>query len=429
MTTPIEWDCESDLSLLARTIEELYFENPAALDDLPDELIGRCWQALDSDSWCEPAAEVLLTYGRATWERSSIAGALILKQLCEKAIQRENAFESKAVHALVGQLLPIFKRLATDKGVSEEVRKSDPLMAVEECYFGPDHDKMDHFIGGCLLFGYRSTWIKVEPSCFVATLYAIREAYAFFLSGQPEAAHDSLAFAAPFLETLEPEANREQAAAIGLFLQATANAAEQAGDQNTFRDYHMSALRMLPRKGDNRASSLFRLADAYYKEGNIGEALRLFKDGLDTPDVKDPALVQLLQFGYRIARAETDGEFLAPRIDWSIADSLGVPTAYAKELLPSLEAMQQGKSLSDEQLRRTIIAAQEWTQFCASKEDRAGAFWTLLLTLKLLLSFNDPEQRPLQIAQVAADCERFLDAADEASALEYSELRNAIHLA
>lgn len=403
--TDIDWDEALSLLELEQIVKAAYFRHDTArLLQCPPSITNRCWDELADKKWNEHAASILFNRARGMQESNELAGALELKRLYERVYCQSGDFADTVVHALTRKALSDFRRKAATLGLSEDEIAANQMAAVEQCYFGPERDVDSHFVGGCVLLAYRSAAREVEPTGFLAAIYAAREAYAFFVAAQAEAARDSLAFAVPIFERLAGRIDREQTAAAGLILHYTGVAAKSAGDLETHVEAMRLALHLLPPSGDERAATLFYLAEDAERSGKPAEQLRLLKAAAETPDVEDRELLQMVRGLVSMLRVELEGN--VDKMDVPDGALLGIPRGLAlmsKELAAKAAA---GVSPLPDDEYRYALALIEWIEYCEGVGNSAGAFWACVMLLKVRLSVHSGMDFPLSVMNILARAER-----------------------
>ncbi len=429
MNQEMSWDVDGDLAEIAAQVEETYYSlDQSRLESCPAELRARCWNRLTPGAWDEDAAKILMFVARVPWDdRRDVNAAMDLKRLFESAFQVGSSLVPKIVHALTIQTERPMKLMMEQRGVSEELLDANPMRAVEECFFGPKEPPENFLTGGLILTTYRSVALDSEPTGFLAAIFAIREAFAYFHGRQPEAARACVRWAKPTLVTLEPDLDRPQAEAVGQCLSATADAAEDAGEFDDCLSLWEEALRFLPPRGDERAECHFCIGREFERRGRLEEAMRAYQAALDTPGVRDADLPKLVRMSLSTIRAQLESDPGKLVIDRGIAGKFGGSEEFAEVIPRVIRQLDRGQRVPDAELLRAISAIRQWVCWREDQGMRDGECLSMfLVALKMCLSLEDQTQLPISYTELLAQGDRYLDAGGEADRLQFRTLREHV---
>ena len=305
------WDPSQSLSVLAETVARVHHDWEA-IQSFPDVLLHRCWEDVEENG---PSAVSALCLFRVLRRRAKAAKEdsdfLDLKRLFELCLRQQHSLAGDCIDAIYPRARQFLNQRKSLKRISEADK--DPVQVIEEVLFGDANDKVAHLYGGLLLSCYRFAALNAhtlpsDASSFMASLYAIREAYAFYICGATEAARASLVWASAFIDAISPDVEPEQSAGIGVCLKATACAAGIANERGDELDLLRRALQFLPLEGDERADALLSMAIAYERFGKFAEALSTYNAVLAVAEVEDMEIVDMATTGRAVLRAEFQGD-------------------------------------------------------------------------------------------------------------------------
>ncbi len=421
----LNWFENATFASLAETARAANLSNGIEfLRTCPQPILDRCWAALNDEDWDESAANVLLDYGRTLWDNGDLNGALVLKRLFENGFRKRLEMSKTAMYHLGWCARVDFKQRAANRRLTERTINANVMAAVEECYYQDRRDQESHFKGACVLLLHRSVFRDVEPTGFMAALCALREAFGFYGAVQIEAARETWTFAAPIIEALEPEKDREQVAVAASFVYCLGVGAKSAGDSEMHDKLMCLAERLLVPKGNEYANCLFHLSEMAGKSDGPAAQLRLLKQILDVPEVDDKFLLHGVRTGIGVLRAELEGD--ASALDLGGGDEFGIPTELAKISKELAAKMMSGDFPSHEDERRHAKALIEWSDFCEKGDNRAGAFWADVLLLSVALSHDGPDGFPMSCEEILARAERNKESGEVSDQLNYELLKRQV---
>lgn len=422
MTAEKTWQTDGDLSEVAKAVQRGYFSpDQSWLLSCPDKLKARCWNCLTAPNWDENAATIVMFVARVGWEgQRDIHAGMELKRLFECCVARKSNLTDKIVRALTSHAQQQMKFVMRDRGIPDELLDENPMNAIEECFFVDNKGAESFLMGGLLLTGYRNVAIDTEPSGFLAALFAIREAFAYFHARQPEAASASLCWARPVFEQLEPDLDRPQAEIIGQILSATAHAAEDAGQFDDCLTIWRESLRFLSPQGDERANCQFCIGRELERRGQLQDALRAYLAALETPGVRDATLTKIIKMSISTLRGQLESDPAQMRMDADLVSEFGVSTDFPQAMQQILRQLASGQRVPDADLLRGIVAIQEWIEWREAQGVREeGTLSMLVLVLKMCLSLEDQSKLPVPYLDLLLQCERHVPQSDESTRLEY----------
>ena len=322
------WDEYALLDEIAKTVSEARRRKEVEfLRRCPQSIVSRCWAALDCEDWDDCAANILLDRGRALWEAGEIGGALDLKRLFEMAFRTRLEIAQTAMSELTDRPRNLFMKKAREKGLTQNAIHANVVGAVADSCYHDTADADSHFMGACVLLFYRVMLLDAEPTGFAAAGCAIAEAFGFYRAGQINAARDTLLFALPIMELIEPRTDWQRAAIAATYVFRTGLAAKTAEDLEMVEKLMQLAARLFEPKGNDYARCLYYLSEAAGKSGRLGEQLRLLKRILEVPNIRDDELLQIARTGVSVCRAELEGR---PELfDLGDNDARGIPKELA----------------------------------------------------------------------------------------------------
>jgi len=417
------WDEYDDLPSAALRIQRLGCPAPETMRAIPEAIMERAWESLDGDAWNEDAGFILANVGRGLWDDGDVAGLLVLRRLYQQALRHNLKERPEVMYSLCEKPLKRFFRDAGDAGLSDSQIESNPMTAVEKCYFGEGCDCETYLQASCVLMAYRDAFLSNEdaPECLPG-MYALREAYALYYAGQIEAARQAVAWAMPLIDTLDPERDHELSNAAGILLRASAMAAESAGDREGLFDQVHDALRFLPSTGEHRAAAVYQLADEFKRRGEVDQAMRLLSRVLETPGA-DADTLKMASMELAAIRAELEGNPAKLQIDRSLAQAWGIPVDFAAQLPDAVATMLAGNDLSDDSVRQLITSLPAWIDYQVKRKRPAKAFSALVFLLKSSLSLKDQTDLPMAYEGILAQADSLLLSAGDVEAMEYEQLR------
>jgi hypothetical protein len=354
--------------------------------------------------------------------------AIALKRIFEISFRKGGA-DANAV-ACVISVFPqsLLHSRMTAKGQAWSSFKRDPLAAIEEHFFGNLDDRLNHLHAGILLSACRYQAASTEPTLYLASIFAIREAYAYYIAGASLSARDSLAWAKSVVDTVTPDDEREQSSAIGIALHATAVAARARDEFDDELDLLLHALRFLSLTGTERADALVDLAMAYERRNMVAEAIASYREVLLVPEVKDDTsqLVARTRLGHYRVEFESDASqlFISQQLD----EKLGLKGRNWLEFLKRCSVAEEaGTPLSADEEIKGIEFGLVFARSLFDMNERCQAFSNLILPIRIGMSIDDPEKYPApllaQIFELADSLEAIGDPQDR---LIYLKLRSVV---
>jgi hypothetical protein len=292
--------------------------------------------------------------------------------------------------------------------------------AVADSCFHETADAESHFTGACVVLFYRVMLLDAEPTGFAAAGCAIAEAFGFYRAGQINAARDTLLFALPIMELIEPRTDWQRAAIAATYVFRTGLAAKTAEDLEMVEKLMQLAARLFEPKGNDYARCLYYLSEAAGKSGRLGEQLRLLKRILEVPNIRDDELLQIARTGVSVCRAELEGR---PELfDLGDNDARGIPKDLAllsKEF--AVKAM-SGINTTSEEERRYAQALIDWSKYCETQGNRAGTFWAAVTLLRVALSHGSANF-PMSYRNILSLADRYESHGDAADRMQYESLK------
>ena len=420
------WDENDDLASVALRIQRLGCPDPKTMRAIPEAITERAWEALDGPQWNEDAGFILANVGRGLWDEGDVTGLLLLRRLYHQALRHNLKERFEVMYSLCEKPLSRFFRDAEDAGFSESQIERNPMTPVEECYFGEGRDQEAYLQASCVLMAYRDHLLRQPDSPeYLPGMFALREAYALYYAGQIEAARQAMEWAMPLIDTLDPERAPDLSNAAGVFLQASAMAAEYAGDHDGAFDQLHDALRFLPSTGEHRAAAAFQMAQEFNRRGEYAEAIRWYGRALETRGAGADTL-QVAEMELAALRAEMEGRPDKVKIASALIENYGIPASFAEQLPGLLSQMLAGEKLSDESVRQLMSRLPEWIDHKQAQREPGKAFSATLLMLKLALSVEDQSRLPMSYEAILRQADALAPAADAAEALEYEQLRSVV---
>jgi tetratricopeptide (TPR) repeat protein len=350
-----------------------------------------------------------------------------LKQLFERGLMARSNLTGKIVMSLTGQAQQQMNLVMRQRAIPEELLDGNPMSAIEECFFIPNAGAASYLMGGLLLIGCRHLAIDSEPSPFLASLYAIREAFAFFHAGQPEAANSSLRWARPVFEQLEPDLDRPQSEVIGQCLSATAHAAEEAGQFDDCLSLWREALRFLSPSGDERANCHFCIGRELERRGQLQDAMRSYHAALETPEVRDATLTKIVKMSLSTVRTQLESDPKQLRMDDDLPSEFGASNEFPQAMQQILRLLASGQPVPDDDLLKGIAAIREWVDWREAQGLKDGRSLSMVVVaLKMCLSLKNQTKLPVPYLDLLLQCERYLPVSDDSTRLEYEMIRDHV---
>ena len=424
------WDPSQSLSVLVETVARVHHDWEA-IQTFPEVLLHRCWEDVQENG---PSAATALCLLRVLSRRAKAANEdsafLDLKRLFELCLRQQHSLAGDCIDAIYPRARQFLNQRKALKRVSDADK--DPMQVIDEVLFGDASDKIAHLNAGLLLSCYRFAALNAhmlppDASSFMASLYAIREAYAYYIGGATEAARASLVWASDLIDAISPDSAPEQSAGIGICLKATACAAGIANERGDELDLLRRALQFLPLEGDERADALLSIAIAYEKLGQFAEAIESYNAVLAVAEVEDKEVLDMARTGRTILRAEfeADPKKFVGIPHASLNDSFGFDGTGWGEFLEAIgPKMAAGEKLSDEEGIQGLQEGLAFVRSLAKVGQPESAFRNAILPMRIGMSVSDPAKFPSKLL-----CE-LIRLADELSSLgspqevaEYSRLK------
>ncbi len=379
------------------------------------DMSGR-WRAFleDETSSLPSEAEVL----RARFAKSDdIEAAIGLKRMFEVSFQKGSSVTGAIAFVMRTRSETLLFERMKSKGNEWSLFEDDPLATIEGNFFGDFDDRLSHLHAGMLLSAYRYYQSKAEPTLFLAAIFAIREAYAYYIAGAASSARDSLAWANSVVDTITPDDEREQSIAIGTVLHATAIAARARDEFDDEMELLLRALRFLSPKGTERADTLLDLAMAYERRKMIAEAIASYREVLLVSDVEDETSQLMAKTGLGILRIALESDAKPVVICQGLDEKLGLKgSAWLDFLKRSTIAESEGTPLSTDEQLRGIEFGMVFAKSLLDMNERHAAFGNLMLPIRIGMSIDEPEKYPApllaEIFELADSLEAIGDAED-----------------
>lgn len=429
MAAEARWDGSKDLSSILEDVKIWRFSNPETLDSIPDEMVQRCWNTIEeNDGNDDVAVEILKHVFDTQFQRSDRpSAALGLKRLFEFSLRTNG---SSKVGSVIPALLrkpraELHKRMAA-RQLPQELLNQNPMEPIEACFFENLEDQASHLTAALLLTAYRSAFITAEPTKYVGALYAIREAYAYYLAGAPDAARDSLRWAYGVTENIEPDRDHPQSHLLGTLFSSASVAAERTGDRDGRFDLLQRALRYLPSEGDDRAMALLDLAEEYQRRGELGEAMDLYSAVLKVRKVEDKATLKVAEGNLRMLRAELEGDPTQMQVDPELSQLLGVPgDEWGEFLKNSAQCVMNREEIEPSRVAQGLDAGLKFAKWLAAHNQSPNAFSQITFMLRIGLSVRDIKQFPSEpLGEAVELADQLMAHGDPVDILAYQQLKS-----
>jgi len=356
--------------------------------------------------------------------------AIAYKHLFELCLSKNNPYADNLACGMYDIVMSYLHHVRQERCEARCRRKEDPLALIEGQFFGDYADKSSHLHGGLLLSFYRCMLLKSEPWGFMASIFAAREGFAYYIAGAFSAARHSIAWSLKFVDSIsvDAESDREQAHALGVALAAAGTGAKHVHEYDDYYDLLQTALRLLPPAGDDRASALLNLGMEYERRGMIADAIETYRAVLSVADVEDETYPRMAKVGLGVHRAylESDARHIAPdsELDALLSiESYGWPEFMAMAMKREVA----GLPLSADEQIQGAEAGLRYAKTLVQQSQKQSAFGTLMLPLRIATSAGDTEKYPIELIAEIVDLADSLESlGDRSDVDEYRLLRNVV---
>lgn len=425
----INWD-NADLAVVAKEVRDAYFSfKQSELLGYPLPFRARCLQAISSPQWDDHAATILMLIHRTAWEERKDEGELLaLKQLFEESLRSNSALSEKIAHALSSGAQHELKREMRQRGIPESVLDENPMDAIEQCFFlGAEGSRSQYLTGALLLTNYRHIALECDPSGYLATLFAFREAFGYFHAEMPAAGQGCINWALEKAASIEAQLDSQAKEQLATCICYSAHAAEQANAGDAALRMWRASTRFVPDRGDTRAECFFGLGKGLEQRGLLADAARAYRLAMETPGITDNDLAKVIRISMSSLRAQLEGDTRKLTFDAELGVAAGIP----KGLGPSLKVMagklMAGETIPDKELQ---VGAESIAQWLASRQslgvEDASDLRLANMILKLRLSASSQAGFATSFNTALSDGQRFLAKGSTADQLEFKTLRDHI---
>lgn len=433
MVVAVDWD--GPLPELASAVNKAYYSlQREALIKPPAAGLDRCWTALEQDPVDATAGLVLLNVFRAQWEQALADNCenwhamICQKRLIDIGLKHGADYVDKATHEMQKELSVYFRRAREQKGVSDSLIDSNPMSAIEQCFYGPDADSGSHRLGALLMATYRP--VALHTNVFLAAAFAFRETYGFFVARERDAALDSLDWAESTVQEIQDRLPANSLEGIGEMYLAAAGASERGEFHDDYLELLSRSLAYLPSEGDSRGGCLTRIGLEYKRRGNLAEALDWLAKANATanlrPDTKGVIETQTQQIRFDIGSEASPASMAIPG---DAIETMGPSADYVRIMQLFGNQELSGVSPSDEDYVAALKAAPAWFRVARNEgKPRSEIFSQYVVLMKAAASLNDPLSRNQWLTQTRSEALKYLPDADPAALADYETLVTSLAL-
>ena len=253
----------------------------------------------------------------------------------------------------VGYTLVSLLKLRLQEGmrknrVAEEEFDENQLAAIEKAFSGGDGTQEEHLLAGLVMAGNRGLVAEDTEMAEAALLLGLREAYNFHVAKQPTLAESSLAWVERRLPHLR-DRSPEFLCILGSMFAGAATGARQGGYYTSQLRLLQQARAFLPRQGDECAACLFSIGQEHERQGNTAEAMRLYREALQTKGITDPQLRGVIEASLSSIRAGLEGDPTKFGASAESARAFGYDPAFFEAFQRITAKMSAGRPVSDEE--------------------------------------------------------------------------------